>query len=131
MSPIFHHSVASGSTKVAYDISRKLAERGHSVTVYTSDMRGKYSKMRSRFEKVEGVSVHRFQTIGIAATREMKIFITPDIITELKNEIHSYDVIHLHEYYSFQNIIVHYFAKKVWDPLHIAGSWFSTKHAHV
>jgi glycogen synthase len=28
-----------GSVKVAYDISRKLVERGHSITVYTSDIK--------------------------------------------------------------------------------------------
>jgi glycosyltransferase involved in cell wall biosynthesis len=112
----FHHSVASGSTKVAYDISRELAKKGHSVTVYTSNMRDKYAKIGSRFEKVEGVSVHRFQSIGTAATREMEIFITPNIIARLKNDIHLFGVIHLHEYRNFQNIIVYYFARRYGIP---------------
>lgn len=110
--PKFHPSVASGSTKVAYHISKELARRGHSVTEYTSDMRDKYIRITNGVKEIHGVKVHRFQTIGPMATREMKFFVTPAIIQKVKNEIHSFDIIHIHEYRSFQNIIVHHYARK-------------------
>lgn len=110
--PKFHQYVASGSTKVAYDISNELARRGHLVTVYTSDMRDKYNKVGSGTEKTNGISVFRFRSIGTMATREMKIFITPKIVSKLRSEIQSFDVVHLHEYQSFQNLIAYHYAKK-------------------
>jgi len=110
--PKFHHSIASGSTKVAYSVSKELAIRGHSVTVYTSDMKDKYTRIDHGVEEKDGVRVYRFQSIGTVITREMKIFVTPTIIPSLKNEIRSFDVIHVHEYRSFQNIVVHHYAKK-------------------
>lgn len=109
--PKFHHSVASGSTKVAYCISKELARRGHLVTVYTSDMKDKYTRINHGVEEKDGVRVHRFQSVGTIATREMKIFVTPTIIPSLKNEAYSFDVIHVHEYRSFQSV-VHHYAKK-------------------
>ena len=111
----YDRSVASGSAKVAYDISQELAKRGHSVTVFTSDMTDNHTKVR-RFEKEEGVSVYRFQTIGAVATMKLKTLVTPAIVMKLRNDIRLYDVIHLHEYYSFQNIVVHYFAKRYGVP---------------
>ena len=114
--PKFHHSVASGSTKVAYCITKELAERGHSVTMYTSDMRDKYTKMDNGVEEINGVKVHRFRSIGTIVTREMKIFVTPTIIASLKNQARSFDIIHMHEYRSFQNVIVHHYARKYGVP---------------
>ena len=115
--PKFHQSVASGSTKVAYCISKELTRRGHSVNVYTSDVKDKYTKIKdSEVEKIDGVRVHRFKSIGAVATREMKIFVTPMITSRVKNEIQNFDVIHLHEYRTFQNIVVYHYAKKYGVP---------------
>jgi len=110
--PKFHHSVASGSTKGAYYISQELARRGHSVAVYTSDMKDKYTRMDSGIQEIDGILVHRFRSIGTIATREMKIFVTPAIIRKARNEIRSFDVIHIHEYRGFQGTAIHHFARK-------------------
>jgi len=120
----FHPSVASGSTEVAYCISVELVKKGHSVTAYASNMKDKYTKISSKVEEIHGVKVHRFQTIGIMATREMKIFLTPMIIPKLKSKTCFFDVIHLHGYRSLQNIVVYHYAKKNNVPyvLHAHGS---------
>ena len=110
--PKFHHSVASGSTNVAYYISEELARRGHSVAVYTSDMKDKYTRMNSGVQEIDGIRVHRFRSIGTIATREMKIFVTPAIIQRARNEIRSFDVIHIHDYRGFQGTVIHHFARK-------------------
>lgn len=112
----FHHSVASGSTRVAYCISKELDRKGHLVVVYTSDMRDKYTRMDNGVEEINGVKVHRFRSIGTIFTRELKMLVTPKIITNLNNKSHSFDVIHMHEYRSFQNVIVHHYAKKYGVP---------------
>ncbi|MGB9726468.1 MAG: glycosyltransferase, partial [Fervidicoccaceae archaeon] len=122
--PKFHPFAASGSTMVAYQISKELARRGHLVVVYTSNMKDRYTKLGSGFEKRDGVRIYRFRSIGTVVTRNMKIFITPQIILSLKKRLRSFDVVHLHEYRSFQNVIVHYYAKRYGVPyvLHAHGS---------
>ncbi|MFB0562660.1 MAG: glycosyltransferase family 4 protein [Candidatus Lokiarchaeia archaeon] len=110
--PKFHPSIASGSTKIAYNISKELARRGHSVTVYTSDMKDKYTRINNGIERIDGISVHRFQSIGTFATREIKFFIIPKIIPTLKNEVGSFDIVHIHESRSFQNIFAYHYTKK-------------------
>lgn len=124
VSPKFHHDVASGSTKVAYDISYGLAKRGHFITVYTSDVRNRYDKLEDKVEKNGNLSVYRFQTLFTKVTQGMKFFITPQIIPKLSKEIQQFSVIHLHEYHSFQNIAIYYYARKYGIPyvLHAHGS---------
>lgn len=114
--PRFHDSVASGSTMVAYQISKELVDKGNDVTVYTSDMKDKYTRLKDKIIKIEGINVNRFYSIGTVLTRELKIFVTPSIITKVKAELRSIDVIHLHEYRSFQNIVIHHYAKKYGVP---------------
>ena len=111
--PKFHHSIASGSTKVVYTISKELAKRGHLVTVFTSNMKDKHNKItkKDKVEKINGVKVYRFQTVATIFTREMKLFVTPTMIQMLKKKIRTFDVIHLHEYTTFQNIVTHHACK--------------------
>lgn len=114
--PNFGSSVASGSAKVIYDLSRKLARRGHSVVVYTSDMEDKNTRIKKRVEEIDGVEVHRFPALGTVAARQMKLFITPKMVRAVKYDIGSFNIVHLHEYRTLQNIIIHHFAKKCGVP---------------
>jgi len=116
VSPKFHPFVASGSTRVAYNISKELVKRGHSVTVYTSNVRDKYNRTEPKVEESDGIKIYRFRSIGTIFTREMKIFVTPTIISSIRKELPSFDVIHLHEYRTFQNMIIHHFANKYGIP---------------
>ena len=124
--PKFHHSIASGSTKVVYTISKELAKRGHLVTVFTSNMKDKHNKItkKDKVEKINGVKVYRFQTVATIFTREMKLFVTPTMIQMLKKKIRTFDVIHLHEYTTFQNIVTRHYACKYGVPyvLQVHGS---------
>jgi glycosyltransferase involved in cell wall biosynthesis len=113
VSPKFHQSVASGSAKVAYDVAKELGKKGHLITVYTSDMKDPFNRTKNcERERIKGVIVHYFRSVGTFAIKKMKIFITPMIAFRIRNEIQNFDVIHLHEYRSFLNIIVAYYAKK-------------------
>jgi glycosyltransferase involved in cell wall biosynthesis len=114
ISPYFNNNSASGSTKVAFDISHELVKRGHIVVVYASD-KGK-GGAEKEFEANDGLSVYHFPTIGSKFTRKLKLFITPYFMYKLRREIRTFDVIHLHEYYTFQNIMVHYYGKKYHIP---------------
>lgn len=106
-----------GAPKVAYDLAKELAKRNHDVVVYTSDAKDAYSRLSDaplRF--IDGVEVHYFRNLTLASVRAAKQFITPNLIETVQRCVQSFDVIHLHEYRSFQNIVVHHYAKKYGVP---------------
>jgi glycosyltransferase involved in cell wall biosynthesis len=100
-----------GPVRVAYDVSRELVKRGHEVTVYTSDQNGG-SRIDCRDKELDGIQVHYFRNVSPITMRKMKLSITPEMIPVVKSDIQSFDVIHIHEYRTFQNVVVHHYARK-------------------
>jgi glycosyltransferase involved in cell wall biosynthesis len=100
-----------GPVRVAYDISRKLVERGHSVTVYTTDIQDENSRVNCSYKNVEGVDTYYFRNLSLyAASRKM--FITPSLISALKDNVKNFDVVHIHGNRTTQSPLLHYFLKK-------------------
>ena len=101
-----------GPVKVAYNVSRELIKRSHEVTVYASSGNNGCLRIDSRIKEVDGMQVHYFRNVSTMTARELKLFITPEMIPIVRRDIQSFDVVHLHEYRSFQNIVVHHYARK-------------------
>lgn len=89
---------------VPYDLSKELAGRGHEVTVYTSDYRVNWEWV----ESLPQVKVYAFKT----RSRLAKFYVTPGILHHTRKGIRHFDVIHLHDYRTFQNIVVSGYAKR-------------------
>lgn len=110
--PYFHPAwIFGGPVRVLYDISGELVKRGHDVTIYTSDVRNEYSRVKNEFAVVNGVEVHYFRNVSIFLARR-KIFITPSMVHAIKSNIKLFDIVHIHGYLSLQNPILHYFLMK-------------------
>jgi glycosyltransferase involved in cell wall biosynthesis len=102
-----------GPVKVVYEISRELVKRGHQVTVYTSDAKNLRLRMdESSLAELDGIQTYYMKNLSMFTVRKTKMFITPEIISRIKKEGQSFDIIHLHEYRTFQNLIVSRYAKK-------------------
>ena len=102
-----------GALKIAYDYSQALSNLGNDVTVYTTDVKD----LNSRFEIkenpqwIEDVEVYRFKNLSNhLATKNLPI--APSLASDLKKNIKNFDIIHLHEYRSFQAFAVSYYSKK-------------------
>lgn len=102
-----------GALKTAYEISRHLVNRGHEVTVYTTDVLDSWS--RFKYEKnpiwLDGIKICYFRNInnGLA----YKNFpIAPNMAVALDKNVKKFDLIHLHEYRSFQAYVTWKYAKK-------------------
>ncbi len=100
----FLSPVHGGSAEAPYQLSKELAKRGHQVTIYTGDYKLRWDYLDS----MPGVTVYSFKTWSSRA----KFYVTPGIVRKVKKEIQYFDVVHLHNYRTFQNIAVHYYAKK-------------------
>ncbi|MHA1833728.1 MAG: glycosyltransferase [Candidatus Baldrarchaeia archaeon] len=106
-----------GPVKAAYQISRELIKRGHKVVVYTTDAKDLDSRLEMNFNNiVEGIKVHRFRNLSLTLAKKLKLFITPQLASFAEKEVKKFDIIHIHEYRTFQNIVVHHYAKKCCVP---------------
>jgi glycosyltransferase involved in cell wall biosynthesis len=102
-----------GPTKLAFDLCKGLAENGHDVTVYTSDVLDSSSRFKPEHnpEWMDGIEVYRFKNLSnYLAYKNFPI--APSIITTLNSNLPRFDIVHLHEYRSHQAIFTHHFAKK-------------------
>lgn len=87
-----------------YQLSKKLVRRGHEVTIYTSD----YQLSREYIDSIPEVKIHPFKTWLIWA----RFAVTLGIIRNAREQVKDFDIIHLHDYRTFQNIVVYHYAKK-------------------
>lgn len=106
-----------GPVNVSYQISKELVKRGHEVVVYTTDAESLNSRLNIKPMKVvDGIRVHYMRNLSLVLARRSKLFITPEISLRAKEEIKEFDIVHLHEYRTYQNIIIHRCAKKYGVP---------------
>jgi glycosyltransferase involved in cell wall biosynthesis len=96
-----------GAAEVPFQLSKALAKRGHHVTVFTSG-RGKFPTDST----ADGMEIRAFKSQCEFAGFDF----TPGIIKASRQELKGYDVIHLHNYRTFQNNIVHHYANKYGTP---------------
>ena len=90
-----------GSPMVAYQISRHLAQRGHEVTVVTSD----YGT--SRFPQ------EPFRVIYLPnLVARWGFYVTPALFRWARQNLPDFEIIHLHTARTFQNIVVSHYARR-------------------
>ncbi len=97
-----------GTVDLLYKLSRTQAQRGHEVVIYTSDHR----IIPEYIASLPEVRVYPFHCISSFAG----FYIMQGIITAVRNNLKSFDVIHLHCFRSFQNIVVRHYATKYGVP---------------
>ena len=104
----FFSPVHGGSAEVPYHLSKELAKRGHEVTIYTSD----YKLSQDYISSIPSVEVHPFKTWSSWAN----LYVTPGMINRAKEETRHFDIIHMHNYRSFQNLVVAHYAREYGIP---------------
>ncbi len=79
-----------------YNIAKKLVEKGHEVTVYTSDLLKDVPQIRLVYngkDKVEGIRIRRFKAFKLLPKIEASTIMPSMINALLKEEA---DIIHAH-----------------------------------
>jgi hypothetical protein len=103
----------TGPHKVVFDISRNLAKKGHNVTVCTSDMINLRTRISTFSESTfDGFEIVRMKNVNPHLSSAIGLIITPELNKFLSEHIQDYDIVHTHEYTTYENIVVHKFAKK-------------------
>lgn len=100
--------IHGGSARISYDISKYLSKSGHEVTFFASD----YKFSQDWVKKEPEIRVYLFKTLLNVANFP----ITIGLIKQSRDRLTTFDIIHMHNYRSFQNIIVAYYAVKLKIP---------------
>ncbi len=100
--------------ELIYNLSKSLFDRGHQITIYTTDALNKGRKSEYRTETIDmhGVKVYEFKSLGGKLGQRYPIHISPAMIPSMAKQTAIFDIIHLHEHRTFQNIVAHHYAKK-------------------
>jgi len=106
----FFTSARGGSVIVPYYLSRELAKRRHEVTIITTDFELDKEFMKS-VEK-EGVEAIPFRCVANVCL----FLLSPSMKKWLQDNVQKFDIIHMHNFRSYQNIIAHHYAKKYGIP---------------
>lgn len=103
--PYFYPAWAYGGTcRAAWELSRALVRKGHDVVVFTTDALDATSRARPVFEVVDGVEIHRFRNVNNSLAWN-RIFLPLGFGRHIERELRKVDVVHLHEFRSYQNFV--------------------------
>jgi glycosyltransferase involved in cell wall biosynthesis len=93
-----------GPVPVARELARRFAERGHEMTVWTTNLYSKGKKLGNKTEErsVDGIRVVYFNSL----IRYRWVGITPDVYRYLRREGERFDVIHVYGYREFLTLAV-------------------------
>lgn len=115
--PYFYPAQAfGGPVKVAFDVGKELVRRGHEVVVFTSDAKDWKNRLNVESHEVEGMEVHYFRNMSMFFVKNSNLFLTPELLRKMRLDLKSFDLIHAHEYWTYQNIMAHHFARKYGVP---------------
>jgi glycosyltransferase involved in cell wall biosynthesis len=92
-----------GPVRAAQSLAVALAGRGHEVHVWTSDAVSRSARLpRAERDVVQdGVRVRRYPTWALQPLQHANMFVTPGM--GARQPISAFDVVHLHEFRTFQN----------------------------
>lgn len=103
-----------GPVPVARELARRFAERGHEMTVWTTNLYSKGKKLGNKTEErpVDCIRVVYFNSL----VRYRWVGITPDVYRYLRREGERFDVIHIYGYREFLTLAVTRWAAKNGKP---------------
>jgi glycosyltransferase involved in cell wall biosynthesis len=114
VTPIFVPAKSNGLKTEAHDCSRTLANRGHEVTVYTTDADGKGSRLGNiqGVKEIDGVNVRYFKNLSSLLAFKLLLYLPMGMASTIKKEIDNFDIIHLYDFRNVLNIIARHYAQK-------------------
>lgn len=98
----------AGTVGVLYKLLPAMAQKGHEVVLYTSDFKLDQDYIAS----VPELKVHPFHCVSGLG----RFYVTPSLVGAARQHLKDFDIIHLHAFRSFQNIVIHHYARKYGVP---------------
>jgi glycosyltransferase involved in cell wall biosynthesis len=101
-----------GPPRNAYGLCKELVKRGHEVTVFTTDVLDARNRIKETREIADGIEIRRFRNLSNYVAFHHRIFLSPGMIGAMRNNLKNFDIVHLNEYRTLQNLLAHHYARK-------------------
>jgi glycosyltransferase involved in cell wall biosynthesis len=93
-----------GPPRNAYGLCKELVKRGHEVTVFTTDVLNARNRTKETRETVDGIEIRRFRNLSNYAAFHHRIFLSPCMPGAMRKDIKNFDIVHLNDYRTLQNL---------------------------
>jgi glycosyltransferase involved in cell wall biosynthesis len=104
VTPYFQPAWAYGGIpRLAYGLSRALAERGHEVRVVTTDAFDREGRLPAGKEELHGLEVHRLRNLSNRLAYDQQLFVPLGVRSAMAEALDGADVVHLHGYWHLLN----------------------------
>ena len=101
-----------GPVKVAHDLAKEFVKKGHKVTVVTTDVHDSTSRNKIKEEEIDGVKIIRFRNFSNYLAKKFNAYLPFGFKKWVKQNIKNYDIIHCHDFFTYQNIVISQYSKK-------------------
>ena len=111
--PYFYPAWAyGGPPRNLYGMCKELVNRGHKVTVFTTDALDGRNRIKEAQETVDGIEIRRFRNLNNWVAFHHRIFLSPAMIGAMRQDLQKYDIVHLNEFRTLQNLRAHHYAQQ-------------------
>jgi glycosyltransferase involved in cell wall biosynthesis len=93
-----------GPPRSVYELSKELVKRGHQVTVFTTDALDVHNRVKEKQEFADGIEIRRFRNLSNYIAFHHRIFLSAGMPGALRREIRNYDIVHLNDFRTLQNL---------------------------
>jgi len=101
-----------GPVRSVYELSKSLSEKGHDVTIFTTDVYRGHRILDDDKIALSGVKVRYFRCFNNHLANEVKLHLSHDMRLAIKDELKNFDLVHLHDYRSITHFYIQHYSKK-------------------
>jgi len=123
VSPSFYPAWAYGGVpRCAYELCRELVRLGHRVTVWTSDVFDRDSRLGSAAAVVDGIRVRRFRNLSNRLAHDYQLYLPLGVFAAARAHVADYDVVHVHSHRHLLQLAVSNAARAAGVPYVLTGN---------
>jgi glycosyltransferase involved in cell wall biosynthesis len=111
-----------GVVQLAYNIAKGMAQKGHKVTVYSTDAFEPGRRIEEKRDIIDGIEVFYFKNINNYIASKYRIVQPKSLKRQLKKHLKDYDIIHILDIYSISTFWAYKQSKKWKVPLFLTTS---------
>ena len=89
-----------GVVQLAYNIAKGMAQKGHEVTVYSTDAFEPGKRIEEKRNMIDGIEIIYFKNVNNYFASKHRIVQPKSLRKQLKKQLQDFDVIHLLDIYS-------------------------------
>lgn len=101
-----------GPVKICSEICDELTKKGHFVCVATTDILDAHNRVKKKEELINLTKILRFSNINCWIAKNFNIFTPIGFRYFIKKNIQKFDIVHMHAFFSYQNIIASQYCYK-------------------